>query len=182
LARNGLVAISVEYRVKKQHGSSPFESKEDALDALLWVYDHAKQMGIDRDHIAVGGGSAGGHLAAMTVMGTDCPTARIPVAVVLFNPVLDCGPEGFGMNIFGELKTRYPEISPMHLPVEGLPPFLIMTGSEDKIIPPARANAFKRRIEEAGGICRVAVYPGAGHGFFNAGRNPENDLNISRNV
>jgi len=175
LVKYGITVISVDYRVKNKHHSTPFESLEDARDALLWVVNHAEKLGIDKDRIAVGGGSAGGHLATMTVMGNPCPTASIPKALVLFNPVLDCGPEGFGWNHFEILKTRYAEISPMHLAPKSRAPFLIMTGSEDKLISPARADAFKKRMEAAGGSCKVAVYPGANHGFFNAGRKPENN-------
>ena len=64
----GVVVITAEYRTKNSHGTSPFDSVEDAMSAIRWVRTHAARLGVDPDRIVASGGSAGGHLAAATAM------------------------------------------------------------------------------------------------------------------
>jgi len=44
---------------------------------------------------------------------------------------------------------------------------VVFLGTEDKLIPVATANEYKRLMEEAGGRCDLHLYEGEGHGFFN---------------
>ena len=60
LARRGMVAISVGYRVSNRDKTSPFQSVRDAFSAMRWIRAHAKKLGINPTQIAAGGGSAGG--------------------------------------------------------------------------------------------------------------------------
>ncbi|MDB4796380.1 alpha/beta hydrolase fold domain-containing protein, partial [Akkermansiaceae bacterium] len=66
LASLGMVAISAEYRVKSRNKTTPMECVKDGNSAIRWVRSHAKELGINPDMIAAGGGSAGGHVAAAT--------------------------------------------------------------------------------------------------------------------
>jgi acetyl esterase/lipase len=58
----GIVGVSVEYRLAP---GTPYPGPlEDCYRGLKWTYEHADELGIDRERIGVGGVSAGGGLAA----------------------------------------------------------------------------------------------------------------------
>lgn len=170
LSARGMVAFCAEYRVKNQHQTSPFDAVEDAKAALRWLWRNANSQGIDRDKIVAAGGSAGGHLAACSAVvpgfddvGEDEPTF-IPAALVLFNPVIDTSPEGYGYN---RLRKRYPEISPLAHVGKEAPPTLMMVGAADTTTPPVGHRAFAARMKTLDRRCRLELYEGEKHGFFN---------------
>ena len=116
LATRGMIAVLADYRVEKRHGTTPFESVEDAKSAVRYLRSHADRLGLDPQRIAAGGGSAGGHLAAAaaTLPGLDAADedpsiSSRPDALLLFNPVFDNGPGGFGHE---RVRERWQEISP----------------------------------------------------------------------
>lgn len=174
LANQGFVAISAEYRVKSRNDTTPFECVEDGKSALRWVRSHAAELRIDPNKIAAGGGSAGGHVAAAvaTVPGLNADSdpkdvSCVPNALVLFNPVYDNGPTGYG---YSRVKDRYAEISPMHNIRKGMPPAIVFLGTEDQLIPVATAELFKQKMEAVGSESILKLYEGEGHGFFNFGK------------
>jgi acetyl esterase len=59
----GCAVVSVDYRLAPEHKFPA--AAHDAWDALQWLADHALALGLDGRHLAVGGDSAGGTLAAM---------------------------------------------------------------------------------------------------------------------
>lgn len=178
LAARGMVAFAAEYRVRSRHGTTPFESVRDGVSAIRWVRAHAANLGIDPDRIAAGGGSAGGHVAAATALldsydapGADRSVSARPNALVLFNPVINNGPDGYSYDRIG---ARYRSFSPLHNIRPGAPPTIVFLGTEDTLIPVATMRTFDRRMEAAGARCDVYYYGGQGHGFFNYrdGANP----------
>jgi acetyl esterase/lipase len=95
-AARGLVAARADYRVKSRDGVTPDKCVEDARSAVRWMRRNAKELGIDPQKLIASGGSAGGHLAACTMIaksveaeGDDLSISTIPQAMVLFNPVLN---------------------------------------------------------------------------------------------
>ena len=50
----GMTAITVDYRIRSIDGTSPFESIEDAKDAMRWIRSHASELNIDPERIAAG--------------------------------------------------------------------------------------------------------------------------------
>jgi acetyl esterase/lipase len=171
LASRGMVAMSAEYRVKQQHGTSPRECVKDGKSAVRWIRLHAHELGIDPKKVAAGGGSAGGHVAAATATvkglnetGEDPSVNCRPDALVLFNPVFDNGPEGWG---HARVKEYWQDISPMHNINRKAPPTIVFLGTEDKLIPTTTAQAYKKRMTDLGRRCDLFFYEDQGHGFFN---------------
>ena len=171
LVKRGMVVVLPDYRSEALYGGTPFDCVEDAKSAMRYVRGHAQRLGIDPERLAAGGGSAGGHLAAATatVPGLNAATddrsvSCVPNALVLFNPVYDNGPDGYGYERVGE---RYQEISPLHNLRKGTPPTIVFLGSKDKLIPVSTAEAYEARMKAAGSRCETHIYEGEGHGFFN---------------
>lgn len=171
-AERGIVAFTADYRVKSRHETTPFESVSDGKSAVQWLQEHADELGIDPERIVVAGGSAGGHVAASTAILRDQPPSlhRMPAALVLFNPVVDTTPAGFGSTTIGE---RYMELSCTHHITAQLPPTLLFHGTADKTVPFANAEAFRDRMLQHGNRCELVAYEGEGHGFFNFARHRE---------
>lgn len=171
LASRGMIAISVQYRLFKKHGTSPFEAVEDAKSAIRYVRKHAKELHVNPNMIAAGGGSAGGHLAAAcgNIIGLEGPSedlsiSSVPNALVLYNPVYDNSKKGYG---YGKMEGRYLEISPLHNITEGAPPSIVFFGTKDSTTPVASSEEYKRKMEAVGSRCDLFLYEGQEHAFFN---------------
>lgn len=176
-ATRGMIGVLVDYRVKSRHGTTPFEAVNDAKSAMRFVRGNAEKFQIDPDKIIASGGSAGGHLAAATATlnglddtGDDLSVSPKPNALVLFNPVIDNGKEGYGYERIGE---RYLEFSPMHNLKKGVPPTIIFLGTKDRLIPVATMEKYKAKMEAVGSRCDLFLYEGQGHGFFNKTKKDE---------
>ena len=180
LAKRGMVAICADYRVSSRQKTSPRESVADGKSAMRWVRANAERLGVDPNRIAAGGGSAGGHVAATTGMvdGLDDPAdenksvSSKANALVLFNPVYDNGPKGYGHS---RVKKWFPLISPEQNISKDDPPAIVFLGTKDNLIPVATAEKFKADMEAVGLKSELHLYEGQGHGFFNESKGgPEN--------
>ncbi|MEM8782027.1 MAG: alpha/beta hydrolase [Planctomycetota bacterium] len=174
LAALGVVAVCPEYRVRETDGTTPIDALTDALHAFAWVREHADALGIDPERLAAGGGSAGGQLAAACATMTDEKLAELapalaglrrPDALILFNPVIDNGPDGYGHERLGD---AYRWFSPLHNLRPGLPPTLILLGTDDHLVPVTTAEAYVQAMQAHGNACELELYDGQVHGFFNA--------------
>ncbi len=170
-SERGLVCIQVQYRTLGASPAPPLVCVQDAKSALRYVRAHATELGVDPNRIGAGGGSAGGHLAAFTSMveGLDDPADDLSVspraaALLLFNPVFDNGPGGFGYERIGD---RYGEFSPAHNVSKDDPPAIVFLGTADNLIPVETARKFKADMEKVGVRCDLHLYEDAVHGFFN---------------
>ncbi|MEM6689653.1 MAG: alpha/beta hydrolase [Planctomycetota bacterium] len=173
LTELGMVAVEVQYRTLGSHGVPPTTCVADAKSAMRYVRSNAKSLGIDPNQIAAGGGSAGGHLAASTSLvdkfddpGDDLSVSCRPQALVLFNPVIDNGPDGWG---FKKTKEFWQEISPAHRVDDEAVPTVIFLGTNDKLIPVSTALKHQSNMRDLGHRCVVHLYKDAGHGYFNKG-------------
>ncbi len=170
-SKRGMTCILVDYRVKEKQKTTPFESLKDAKSAIRYIRAHAKDLQINPSKIVVSGGSAGGHLAAATAMIDDYnettdnySVSCIPDALVLFNPVFDNGPGGYGYERIGD---AYKQFSPLHNIRNGAPPTIIFLGENDHLIPVETAKYYKKVMEKVKSRCDLFLYEGQGHGFFN---------------
>jgi acetyl esterase len=174
-ASRGLVCVQAQYRLlDKKNSDPPTICINDAKSAMRWVRRRSEKLGIDPNRIASGGGSAGGHLAAFVglAQGVDDPADDIKVsaksnAMLLFNPVFDNGPKGWGHKRVGR---DYKKFSPMHNITKDDPPAIVFLGDQDKLIPVATLESFVKQMKTVGVQADSIVFKGMGHGFFNHGR------------
>ncbi len=171
LTRRGMVVVQVQYRLLTAGEVVPANACLDARSAMRYVRAHAGELGIDPERIAAGGGLAGGHLAAYVGMvdGVDEATDDTavscrPAAMVLFNPALLHGEEP--RRTSEDAGTQFQAISPFMHVSAGDAPGLILVGSEDKILLPAKVAEFQAKCEAAGVRMDAVIYPGEEHSFF----------------
>jgi acetyl esterase/lipase len=172
-SKRGIVCFLADYRTKNKHKTTPFESLKDANSAIRFIRSNAADLGIDPNKIIASGGSAGGQLAAATALTNsynettdDISISAIPNALVLFNPVIDNGPGGYGFERIGEAFKTF---SPLHNIRKGAPPTIIFLGTKDALIPVETAEYYQKVMEKVGSHCELFLYEGQGHGFFNIG-------------
>jgi len=177
-ANRGLVVFCPQYRVRKRNGTTIIEAVEDALDAVGWIRKHAGDYNFDPDKLIVGGGSAGGHLAAMTVFNKKVKSNYKPEdykanCLVLFNPVLDVSKNGYGHHKVMQEAESYGIDWQALSPIENIdgnwPPTIVMVGDKDKVLPKNIALKFERKMKKEGNDFVLKLYPEAEHTFFNYG-------------
>ena len=170
LASRGMVAICAEYRTRNSHQTTPRACVEDGKSAMRWVRYHADALGIDPNKIAAGGGSAGGHVAAATAAikgfnaALDPDVDAMRQALILFNPVYDNGPDGYG---YERVKDYWEKFSPMHNLHADVPPTIVFLGTEDSLIPVETGQSFQSRMQRLNLRSELVLYEKEGHGFFN---------------
>ena len=161
LAEHGVSAFALKYRLlDREKRGKPTICVEDAKSAMRWLRANAEKLGIDPERIAVGGNSAGGHLAAAlaTIEGYSHPSDDLsvkttPNLLLLGSPALDTG-EFFGT-----------DISPMHNLNENLPNTLAIMGDSDPVIPMTSMEVFGQGVIDAGSEFEWWIFPGLGHGL-----------------
>ena len=170
-SKRGMICFLADYRVKSRQQTTPFEALKDAKSAIRYIRKHAGEFHVDTAKIVASGGSAGGHLAAASALvkkfneeGDDLSISCIPNALILYNPVIDNGPGGYGYERIGD---EYKDFSPLHNINSGTPPTIFFLGTNDNIIPVETAKYYKKVMEKVQSRCDLKLYEGEGHGFFN---------------
>lgn len=169
----GMVAIRAEYRDTTVDKIEVDTCVEDAISAMRWVRGNVKRLGVDPDRIVAAGGSAGGFLAASTwttenfhAETDDLAISPKPNALVLFNPALD-------LTSYVERRELEPaiwsekikKISPNAKIRAGIPPTVILLGTEDRLL--YQTEAFRDKATPLGVNVKTYLYDDQVHAFFN---------------
>ncbi|AGL16074.1 alpha/beta hydrolase [Actinoplanes sp. N902-109] len=177
--RVGAVVVAVDYRLAPEH---PHPAPvEDCYTGLCWTAEHAAELGVDADRLAVYGGSAGGGLAIATaLMARDRHGPRLAFMMPIY-PMIDdrnetdssyeicdigvwdrsANTEAWAWYLNGKPADQY--AAPARaVDVKGLPPTFIDVGTVDLFRD--EDIAFAQRLMAAGVPVELHVHPGSYHG------------------
>lgn len=184
VASGQFAAVSINYRLSSE-AVWPAQL-HDCEAALGWIRKQAPNYGLDPQRIGVVGHSAGGQLAAMLGVGGPEGSEGVNCVVDLSgptdfvqlpqdNPKQDHGsaksPEGKLLGgAVSDQAEKAAQASPINWVSPGCPPFLIIHGDQDPVIPPIQAQRFHRRLKTAGAEVYFVSVRNGGHGHF---RSPE---------
>ena len=197
MARRGYVGASIEYRLSPE---AAFPAQiEDCKAAVRFLRAHADEYGIDPERIGAWGASAGGHLVALLgttggveplegTGGNPDQSSRVQAVVDFYGPadLLRMGDEPSRIDhdapnspealLIGGAVPENPEkaraASPITYVTSDDPPFLIVHGDRDDVVPPGQSVLLRDALEAAGVPATLQVVEGAGHGWT---RRPEVD-------
>jgi acetyl esterase len=176
----GLTSISVEYRLAPEH---PFPAApDDCEDAAVWLFsNHAGRL-------AIGGESAGAHLAVLTLLRlrdlhglsprrfsaanlafgpydlSGTPSRRLwgDREMLLSSPVMDWFADGFLPGLTHE-ERRDASISPLYAELHELPPALFSCGTFDPLLDDSLFMAARWR--QAGNDAALSLWPEGVHAY-----------------
>jgi acetyl esterase/lipase len=187
LVSQGYVVASANYRLAPQH-KWPAQI-EDAKCALRYLRANASTYNLDPLRVGVMGSSAGGHLAAL--LGLTGPEAgldgtgghpeqstSVQAVVDLFGPanLLGYDLQGYRQDVEAMLGVPLEQAtdilrraSPVTYVSANAPPFLIIQGDKDTVVPPAQSQELYDRLVAAGASATLLMVKNAGHGFAPVG-------------
>ncbi|MDL4771443.1 MULTISPECIES: alpha/beta hydrolase [Thermomonosporaceae] len=187
MAVQGWVGFNVNYRLSPR-ATWP-EHLIDLKHFVAWYREHAEEYGADPDFLCVTGGSAGGHLAALVALSANEPRfqpgfedadTRVRGAVPFYGvyDLVEPGPWPVPMGAtplmermvvkrsFHEEPEVFADASPVTYLREDAPPFFVIHGSRDSLIPVAEARRFVHKLRETSSSPVVyAEMKGGQHAF-----------------
>ena len=187
LASRGWVCVSANYRLSPR-ATFP-DHLIDCKRAVQWIREHGPAYGADPDFLVVTGGSAGGHLAALLALtandreyqpGFEHVDTAVRACVSFYGVYDFTDRHGIwphpGLARLLERRVMkvprathpeaYDKASPMSRVHPGAPPFFILHGDRDTLVPVEEARRFAadlRRISSEPAV--YAEMPGAQHAF-----------------
>lgn len=187
LASEGFVVASLEYRLS---GEAAFPAQlQDARAAIRFLKSNAAQYGIDPARVGVWGGSAGGHLTALTALscgdtsldvapaaaGSECVQSAVTwYGVFDFKSMLARG----GGNVAENALLRCPPANCPEQAVKAVspssyidpkdPPFLLIHGETDVVVPVSQSHDVEAKMKAAGMTVESIYIPGVDHSFIGA--------------
>lgn len=174
-ARDGIETFVLEYDCSDAPlGTRPVRTLSAAV---AWVRQNAARFGVDETRIAVGGFSAGAHLAGTLATvwnradwferGTDLTLHR-PYAAVLCYPVVSAGPyahRGSFVQLAGEDTARQQAFSLETLVDADTPPMFLWHTLTDATVPVENTLLLEAALRKAGVPHEVHLFPHGVHGL-----------------
>jgi acetyl esterase/lipase len=186
LAELGWICVAINYRLSPR--STWPDHIVDVKRAIAWTKEHIAEYGGDPDWLAITGGSAGGHLTSLAALTPNDPRfqpgfedadTRVDVAVPFYG-VYDFTATGDAIhplmapmvakNVFKVSRTEvaepFREASPISHVRQDAPPFFVLHGTNDSLVPVGQARSFVARLREVSHESVVyAELPYAQHAF-----------------
>ncbi|GAB7066868.1 alpha/beta hydrolase [Mycobacterium hodleri] len=186
MAERGWIIVSMAYRVSPRN-TWPAHIV-DVKRALAWIKENIAEHGGDPDFVAITGGSAGGHLTALAALtpnepqwqpGFEDADTSVVAAVPIYGRYDWFTREGSGRpefiailqryivkKRFLEHRADYLDASPITKVRADAPPFFVLHGTDDSIIPVQEGRAFAEALEKASdNPVAYAEIPHAQHAF-----------------
>jgi len=161
------------------------EMAKHVKQGIAWVKEHAEEYNVDPNKLGLAGASAGGHLASLVAVTADDKT-RVQAVGIFFPPTNflnfrgveideNSPPERFTMvkallypngnapKDNAKLIENLKAISPALLATKAAPPFLIIHGDADPLVPLDQSEMLKKALDECGAQCQLIVKAGGGH-------------------
>ena len=180
LSRAGYAVFAVNYRLAPQH---PYPAaSDDVLRAIRFVRFHVRRWRVDPKQIALVGTDAGGYLASLAGVQAAAaqPGAADAVgrqsaavqAVVSFFAYSDfrgwpASPalRGFLAPLIEAqgLEQALAAASPVMKIRPGAPPFLLIHGDADEVVPMVQSTHWQNALQAAGVKCNLMLIGGGGH-------------------
>lgn len=173
LALDGWVVAAIRYPF------APTATVEEQIgvvqEAVRWVRTALVGHGTTATAVALAGGSAGGHLAAMAAL--TAPDGEEVAACVGIYGVYDLANRNrtrahwdtianqVVRQTVAEAPERYRALSPLDNVHDGSPPMLLVHGTRDTLVPVAEARQFAAALAEAGRPVDLVEVDGAEHAF-----------------
>lgn len=193
LTTYGYLVVSVNYRLTTPQIKFP-AMIQDVKCAIRYLRAHAAEYNLDANHIGAVGASAGGHLAAL--LGTADESAgwevgeyldqssRVQAVITIaglsdFTRRISGGVNSSIYYVFGELAGRStPKMvaaSPVTYITPDDPPFLILHGDKDGVVPLDQAETLHARLTETGVSSTLVIVHNGNHGLQGANVSPSQE-------
>ncbi len=181
----GFAWFSINYRLAPKH---PFPAAiEDTEAAIRWIRKNARTFNADAKRMAIVGESAGGHIVSY-IAATSARKLGLKGVVSFYGPHDLLGrARGQGklseniaqfMGLAGteltpEAEKRLAAASPVTHVRRGMPPVLLIHGTEDKSVAHSQSVDFQKKVRELGVECDLLTLEGAGHGVEGWEKRPD---------
>jgi acetyl esterase/lipase len=193
LAAEGFTVASLEYRLS---GEAHFPAQlQDSNAALRFLRAHAAEYRIDPKRVGIWGGSAGGHLSALTAVtcrnttldpaaaNDGCVQAAVTWYGIYDFAGLSATPDGNapGGKLLGCQGPCPAEtiraVSPVTYVNASDPPFLLIHGTDDHTVPVDQSHRGEAALRKAGVAVEAIYIPGVDHSFI--GKTPADTRNAT---
>lgn len=164
----GVAGVRIGYTLSKEPGSTILDALEDVRDAVRFVQEHAQELNIDPGRFGFCGGSAGGHLSAIS--GMTVPGTRL---IVCYAGVFDLQTASSITHAKAERRRYFKELEPevlrkasaiCNIPETRQPAALLLHGTGDFVVEHEQSERFAQALRDAGSEAVVLkLYPGYGH-------------------